>query len=399
MKIVLTALTILALSTGLPGKKSEPVVSADLDQAKAFIDKQTGMAYFRANTNEREIPLPKKEKTEAKKLFPDEEIRCGKNCVVALKLCTGGAKTITEDDGWYRIPNLACRDDIPGFPRRKGSTRGRQSIFRFDEEETERITLPLEIKNLTKTPATSATTQTEETASKKKVTTYERNARLSTRAETYQRRLEYGTRYYVSFPIQNYSNNWYFLYPYPEALVIPKLFIFDITERKSETGKRKLRLFVTLSAFEDANSLRISREWKKEMFLQNGILTNEKGERINQSDAQSFLEEARKYYGQIPARIYCTITVGEVSETGNINVGTMGFQFYVMTSNDEKVILEQLETLNKETGITRYLGRAAIFEERGLIKFTTDEYIEALKAFPENEVIEFRLKAINNIVP
>ncbi len=350
---------------------------------KAYINKQSGDAYFRASKTAQEIPITGKKKV-GTKLYSDEEIRCGKSCSIELLMCTNSKVIVTETNVWHRIPNIVCNEEfIPGYKKtyRPG---GRIANNNFIVNEDDLWRLPLRNRSTLLGVAIGG------------IVGSNRTLLGSSRMLEY----ELGELFELVPPSsifsQKYSYSWRFQYPYEGALAIPKFFSLEVAKSNYQSDEVKLHLIITLSAYENNNSLSVSREWKKELYLQNDLFVNTKGESFNPQEMQSFLNEARKYYGKLPVRIFCTITVAEVNVDTNLdtNPRTFGFEFNVMTDEDEKIILNQLEISTKETGFAHYIGRAEIFERLGLLRLAINEYSEGLKEFPENELFENKLSIL-----
>ncbi len=348
-------------------------------EVKAYINKQNGDGFFRQSKNGQETPLTGKKKV-GTKLYPDEEIRCGKNCTIELLMCTKSKESVTEADGWYRIPNIVCSEEfIPGYKKtfRPG---GRLSNFNLNviEEDFAKI-FPTRKQSLSN------------------VVNLNMMDNQTNSGFTFNEFFELIPPGSILAP--KYSYKWRFRYPYQGALIIPQFFTFEIAKSNFITENLKLHLFITIAAYENNNSIKIYKEWKKELFLQNDLLVNAKGENFNPHETQSFLDEAREYYGKLPARMFCTVTVAEVDPSTNLDTkpNTFGFEFNVMTAADEKIILKQLELSTKATGFAHYIGRAEIFESLGLIKLAINEYSKGLKDFPENEYISDKVSILQGV--
>ena len=427
-KVFFALFIILTISTVILSQRS----SLSFKEPKAVINNQIGRIFIRENKNSDGVLYLKKSSV-GKRLVADQQIRCDNNSTLEIKLCTGKIVSLAfeGEDEWYSVPDILCKTDdkptlIPSF---QPGLPGRWGVFRY-YDNNEIIRIPDENDNQEKrttsivTPTRSGIDEDvkpdpyEERRTSTAVTT------TTTSTDGYRNSERKGailgafgnlnkpnvgsilgsttftgyTYYGKEFATPKYSDNRNFMYPYNNAYVAPKLFIFDIFENSVVNKERKLHLLITLSAYE-TNSIRISSVWTKELFFQNGIWTNASGSAFNPSEVRSFLENARKYSSDSAPRIFCEFNVAETNKSSNSDIKpqTLGFQFYLIGINDEKALIEQLELSNKDKGITRYLNRADLFEKLGLIKNAIDEYKQALKAFPENEVIESRLEAIQRI--
>lgn len=410
--IVVLILIFSLVPPALPKNKDAASI-----EAKAIIEDMKGKVYFRNRKKEKELELIK-QKSVGRGLASDQAVKCDKGATVKIKFCTGDSYEVTEKDGWYRIPNMTCKKEfIPGFKNRFPPA-GRPIIFRLLDEEPELIETPdddeespkkggdREYRNEIAAAVGSKERAVESRESRNENRELRENSAMRERLERrnisgevfaykdyddylYDRRQLY---YRKSFSTVNYLDDWFILYPYDNAYVIPELFTFYIARRSSVSKDRKLHLIISLSAFEN-NSLRTSSEWTREAFVENDIWTNPKGDLLNINDARLFLENVRKYSDEVSPRLFYKITIAEVNKTNNSDQQpqSFGFQFYLLKKADEKAVLEQLDSANKETGITKYLGRAEIFEKLGLASYAIDEYKEALKSFPGNEIVEKRL--------
>jgi hypothetical protein len=361
---VISAASATAVSQTVTKTQRDRTVTST--EAIAIINIQSGDALFRARKGENNFRLTKR-KDLGKELYAPQEIRCEKNCMLELLLCTGGKVVLKEKDGWYRIPVLACTKDkfIPGF-KNYLMPGGRRAKFLNAPSSSmgERVgAITGDVSGITGDIL---------------------GAILAARPKC----------------SPDYEGAWSFEYPFEGAEVIPELFEFTVSHRgyvRPSPTLEKFHMLFTLTAFDKKDRITPSKQISELFDFEIGGQANPQDLALTNNKFQAFLREEGKNYD----RIFCTITLNQATiatspSTGNNEPHTFGFEFYVADDQQAQATFDSLAKSDAEGGIARFLGRADVFESLGLWRLARAEYRKALDLSPDNKALWSKFSRITN---